>query len=111
MRRNMAGQGLHRARNFSPSGHMSAKPSKKSAKREAPAASRPDPAETPAPTVSAAAVATSEPSWIDSADPRKRTVGKIVLVAVWIYVAALWLLALDQTFKWGIFGPKLPPLP
>ena len=90
---------------------MSAKPSKKSAKREAPAAASPTPVETPAPTVGAAAVATSEPSWIDSTDPRKRTIGKIILVGVWIYVAALWLLALDQTFKWGIFGPKLPPVP
>ncbi len=50
-------------------------------------------------------------SWIDSADPRKRMWGKIILAAVWIYVAALWLLALDQTFHWGIFGPKVPPLP
>jgi hypothetical protein len=88
---------------------MSAKPSKKSAKRAAPAAASPTPAETPA--VAAAAVATSEPSWIDSPDPRKRTIGKIVLAGIWIYVAALWLLALDQTFKWGIFGPKLPPIP
>ena len=92
---------------------MSAKSSKKSAKREAPAAASPTPADTPAPTVAAAAVssATSESSWIDSTDPRKRTIGKIVLVGIWIYVAALWLLALDQTFKWGIFGPKLPPIP
>ena len=37
--------------------------------------------------------------------------GKIVLIGVWIYVAALWLLALDQTFHWGIFGPKVPPVP
>jgi hypothetical protein len=37
--------------------------------------------------------------------------GKIILAGVWIYVAALWLLALDQTFHWGIFGPKVPPLP
>jgi hypothetical protein len=34
-----------------------------------------------------------------------------LLAAVWCYVAALWLLALDQTFGWGIFGPKVPPLP
>jgi hypothetical protein len=38
-------------------------------------------------------------------------IGKIVLVGVWLYVAALWLLALDQTFHWGIFGPKVPPVP
>jgi hypothetical protein len=34
---------------------------------------------------------------------------KLILVGVWIYVAALWLLALDQLFNWGIFGPKVPP--
>lgn len=94
---------------------MSAKPSKKSAKREAPAAAILTPAGTPVSAGGAAAVATAtaapEPAWIDSTDPKKRTIGKIVLVGVWIYVAALWLLALDQTFKWGIFGPKLPPLP
>lgn len=93
---------------------MSAKPSKRSAKREAPSAASPTPGVTPTPAMAAPAAAANpapEPSWIDSADPRKRTIGKIVLVGVWIYVAALWLLALDQTFKWGIFGPKVPPLP
>ena len=40
---------------------------------------------------------------IESADPRRRMIAKVVLVAAWIYVAALWLLALDQTFHWGIF--------
>jgi hypothetical protein len=50
-------------------------------------------------------------AWIDSTNPRKRTMGKIVLIGIWIYVAALWLLALDQTFHWGIFGPKNVPLP
>ena len=92
---------------------MSAKPSKKSAKREAPATATPAPVEKPPPAgaATAAAVEAGEPSWIDSSDPRKRTIGKIVLAGVWIYVAALWLLALDQTFKWGIFGPKLPPIP
>lgn len=68
----------------------------------APAPSAPAPAETVA--------AASAPSWIDSPDPRKRLIGKIVLVGIWIYVAALWLLALDQTFNWGIFGPKMPPI-
>jgi hypothetical protein len=63
----------------------------------------------PAATTAAAAPAAS--SWLDSTDPRKRLWGKIILIGVWIYVAALWLLALDQTFHWGIFGPKLPPLP
>jgi hypothetical protein len=93
---------------------MSAKPSKKSAKRAVPSVAAATPAVTPASAVAAPAVgatATPEPAWIDSTDPRKRTIGKIVLVGIWIYVAALWLLALDQTFKWGIFGPKIPPIP
>ena len=50
-------------------------------------------------------------AYIDSPDPRKRMIGKIALVVIWIYVAALWLLALDQTFHWGIFGPKVPLVP
>ena len=50
-------------------------------------------------------------SWLDSADPKKRMWGKIIFIGVWIYVGALWLLALDQTFHWGIFGPKVPPVP
>jgi hypothetical protein len=42
-------------------------------------------------------------SWLDSTDPRRRRIGRGVLAAVWIYVAALWVLALDQTFGWGVF--------
>lgn len=94
---------------------MSAKHSKKSAKREAAAtpASTPSPVPAPAPTAPMAVAASpvAAPAWIDSPDPRKRKIGKIVLAGVWIYVAALWLLALDQTFHWGIFGPKVPPIP
>jgi hypothetical protein len=30
---------------------------------------------------------------------------------LWLYVAALWLLAIDQWCNLGIFGPKTPPLP
>ena len=63
----------------------------------------------PAP-VAAPAPDPAPPSWLDSTDPRKRRWGQIILVGVWIYVGALWLLALDQTFHWGIFGPKIPPL-
>jgi hypothetical protein len=89
---------------------MSAKPSKKSGKK-IPAPSVPA-AAAPAPTAIAAPEPLTTPAaWIDSADPRKRTFGKIVLVALWVYVAALWLLALDQTFHWGIFGPDVPPAP
>ncbi len=64
----------------------------------------------PAPT--AEAVAPGEHvAWMDSTDPRKRLIGQIAYVLIWVYVAALCLLALDQTFNWGIFGPKLPPTP
>ncbi|MSU24410.1 MAG: hypothetical protein EXS32_11375 [Opitutus sp.] len=50
-------------------------------------------------------------AWMDSPEPRQRLIGRIAFVALWIYVAALCLLALDQTFHWGIFGPKVPPIP
>ena len=97
---------------------MSAKHSKKGANRPTPAAG----AASPTPALAAAVPAgnlaglsgTSEeapPAWIDSADPKKRMWGKIILVGIWIYVGALWLLALDQTFGWGIFGPKVSPVP
>jgi hypothetical protein len=71
----------------------------------------PAPTEPPAPAAAAVASAETElspppPAWIDdTSNPRKQLIAKVALVAVWIYVAALWLLALDQTFKWGIFGP------
>lgn len=60
---------------------------------------------------SGAAPAAAPESWLDSSDPRRRLWGRLLLAGVWIYVAALWLLALDQTFNWGIFGPKVPPVP
>ena len=95
---------------------MSAKHSKKSANkaaagRSAPAAPPAEPA-TAGASVGAggAAASAGSPSWLDSTDPRKRMWGRIILAAIWIYVGALWLLALDQTFNWGLFGPKLPPL-
>lgn len=50
-------------------------------------------------------------SWLDSSDPRKRLWGRIILAGIWVYVGALWLLALDQNFGWGLFGPKSPALP
>ncbi len=46
---------------------------------------------------------------MDSPDPRKRLWGNIILLALCLYVAALCLLALDQTLNLGIFGPKNPP--
>lgn len=83
---------------------MSAKKSRKAT--ATPATASPVPTPTPALVTATAAPATEAPvAWIDSPDPRKRQIGKIALVVVWVYVAALWLLALDQWFKWGIFGP------
>lgn len=69
------------------------------------------PALSASPAPAAPASSAPPPAWIDSADPRKRLWGKIALVVMWLYVAALCLLALDQTFHWGIFGPKVPPIP
>lgn len=90
---------------------MSAKHGKKRANQPAPS-STPQPAGAAAAAdVSAAGEAAEHVAWIDSADPKKRKIGQIVLVGVWIYVAALCLLAIDQWFNLGIFGPKLPPLP
>jgi hypothetical protein len=105
------------AHEFSHAGRdMSAKKSR----RATPAPAIPAPAAAPAVVGASAAAAASAaasttaappPAWIDSPDPRRRLFAKIFLVAVWIYVAALWLLALDQWFNWGIFGPKVPPVP
>lgn len=93
---------------------MCAKPAKKSGPKSVPPASPAAPVAapvaSPAPPESGAA-GEATVAWIDSADPRRRLVGKIALAGVWVYVAALWLLALDQTFHWGIFGPKVPPMP
>lgn len=41
---------------------------------------------------------------------RHPQVATLILIGVWLYVAALCLLALDQWFGWGIFGPKPVPL-
>ncbi len=79
---------------------MSAKPAK-SDRRDA----KPSPTLVTAPAEPTGAAA--EPAWIDSPDPRKRIWGKIALWVIWAYVAALWLLALDQLLGWGIFGPKV----
>jgi hypothetical protein len=65
-----------------------------------------------APAAAAPALAGDEfVPWSESPDPKKRQIAKVVLIGVWLYVAALCLLALDQWFHLGIFGPKPPPLP
>jgi hypothetical protein len=83
---------------------MSAKPGKRAARREAatqtaPGGNRVPGGQTAAPGPAPAAA----PAWIDSTDPRRRRIGRLVLAGVWVYAAALWLLALDQTFDWGMF--------
>ena len=40
---------------------------------------------------------------VDGGPGKRRWIGNVVLVAVWGYVAMIWLLALDQQFRWGIF--------
>ena len=91
---------------------MSAKPAKKSPSPTArPATPAPNAASEPVAAMASASSATAPVAWFDSSDPRKRMFGRIILVGVWLYVAALWLLALDQTFHLGIFGPTVPPMP
>lgn len=101
------------------------------AKREREARRAADTSSTPAPATTAASV----PPMSATAVPAHATAGGVapappgngeptepfykrhpkaanaIFAAVWVYVAALWLLALDQWFHWGIFGPKLPPTP
>lgn len=50
---------------------------------------------------------TSGPAQAQAGGPWRRFVPGMV----WLYVAALWLLALDQTFRWGLFGPAVAPPP
>lgn len=83
---------------------MSAKPAKKKSQPAPPASVAPAPV---ADVVAPAPVADPSTSWLDSADPRKRRYGQIALIVIWLYVAALWLLALDQLSGWGIFGAKV----
>jgi hypothetical protein len=83
---------------------MSAKPGRKAARRDAASQGAAGDGHAPgrqAPPGGADAATTS--AWIDSADPRRRQIGRFVFAGVWVYVAALWLLALDQTFGWGVF--------
>lgn len=42
---------------------------------------------------------------------RHPKIANAIFAALCLYVAMIWLLALDQTFHWGIFGPKIPPTP
>jgi hypothetical protein len=42
---------------------------------------------------------------LDQQSPKRRLIANITLVAVWVYVAMIYLLACDQQFHWGIFSP------
>ena len=72
---------------------------------------RPDSAPTPSPVPAtaagpSAATVTEEPFY-----KRHPKIANAVFAALCVYVAMIWLLALDQTFHWGIFGPKVPLVP
>lgn len=54
----------------------------------------------------AAATTAEEPFY-----KRHPKIANAIFAALWVYVGMLWLLALDQWFHWGIFGPKVPPMP
>lgn len=47
----------------------------------------------------------TDKSQMDSSPDKRRLIANVVLVGVWVYVAMIFLLALDQQFHWGIFGP------
>lgn len=80
---------------------MSAKPSRRNARPTTVGATPPSAPATPAVAAGEGAAA---PSWLDSPDPRRRQLGRWLLAGIGVYIAALWLLALDQTFRWGIFS-------
>jgi len=83
---------------------MSSKPGKKAARREATPQGAAGNGRAPGePAAAGGTMAATAVAWIDSDDPRRRQIGRVVLAGVWLYVAALWLLALDQTFDWGVF--------
>ena len=81
-----------------------------SAKNRKPAAQKPAPPPPPAeplPAGAGANPAVTEPPFYK----RHPKIANAIFAALCVYVAMLWLLALDQTFHWGIFGPKVPPMP
>ncbi len=41
----------------------------------------------------------------EPADPRRRLIANVTLAVFGLYVAMIYLLALDQQFHWGIFQP------
>jgi hypothetical protein len=47
----------------------------------------------------------ADKSELDSRSGKHGLIANIALVAVWGYVAMIYLLAFDQQFHWGIFPP------
>jgi hypothetical protein len=80
---------------------MSAKPKQPSARPS------PTPPSAPVPQTCGPAAAEQGSAWRE----RHPKIASALFAALCVYVAMLWLLALDQTFHWGLFGPKLPPAP
>jgi hypothetical protein len=82
---------------------MSAK-NKKPARPAAPAATT-APAAAAVASKAADAPTTALVPALESSDPKRRMIAQIALIVFSLYVAAVWLLALDQQFHWGIFKP------
>ena len=77
---------------------------KNSRKSSAPAPRPPSPAPTAAPQPVPAA---GQPGDTDAPFyERHPTASNVIFAGVCVYVAMIWLLALDQTFHWGIWGPQ-----
>jgi hypothetical protein len=49
--------------------------------------------------------APSAPAASEPVDPRRQLIANITLAVFSVYVAMIYLLALDQQFHWGIFKP------
>ena len=47
----------------------------------------------------------ADESELESRTAKHGLIANIALVAVWVYVAMIYLLAFDQQFHWGIFPP------
>ena len=50
-----------------------------------------------------ALIMSAEKPGVEAAPEKRRLTANVVLVAMWVYVAMIYLLALDQQFRWGIF--------
>jgi hypothetical protein len=48
-------------------------------------------------------IMSAEKPEVEAGPGKHRLIANVVLVAVWAYVAMIYLLALDQQFRWGIF--------